>query len=79
MVSPLSKAGTVFVALNHEANDLGNTYVEINLTTQHLWFYKNGKLITDGDVVTGMATKDCETPTGIYKLKYKSKDATANV
>ncbi|MGH4137750.1 L,D-transpeptidase family protein [Clostridium sp.] len=62
--------------LNHEANDIGNTYVEINITTQHLWFYKNGKLITDGDVVTGMPTKDRETPIGIYKLKYKSKDAT---
>ncbi|MEK6266195.1 MAG: L,D-transpeptidase [Clostridium sp.] len=49
------------------------------LATQHLWFYKNGKLITDRDVVTGMATKDRETPTGIYKLKYKLKDATSNV
>jgi len=62
--------------LNHELNDIGNTYVEINLTAQHLWFYKNGKLITDGDVVTGKPTKDRVTPAGIYKLKYKSKNFT---
>jgi hypothetical protein len=62
--------------LNHELNDIGNTYVEINLTKQHLWFYKNGKLITDGDVITGKPTKDRVTPPGIYKLKYKAKNAT---
>ncbi|PRR81179.1 L,D-transpeptidase [Clostridium vincentii] len=50
--------------------------MEINLTKQHLWFYKNGKLITDGDVITGLPTKDSETPTGIYQLKYKAKNAT---
>jgi lipoprotein-anchoring transpeptidase ErfK/SrfK len=64
--------------LNHDLNDIGNTYVEINLTKQHLWFYKNGKLITHGDVVTGKPTNDRITPTGIYKLKYKVKNATLN-
>lgn len=64
--------------LNHELNDIGNTYVEINLTKQHLWFYKDGKLITDGDVITGKPTKDRVTPTGIYKLKYKAKNTTLN-
>ncbi|MBW9173984.1 L,D-transpeptidase/peptidoglycan binding protein [Clostridium estertheticum] len=62
--------------LNHDLNDIGNTYVELNLTNQHLWFYKNGKLIADGDVVTGKPTKDRVTPPGIYKLKYKAKNAT---
>ncbi|MBU3160781.1 L,D-transpeptidase/peptidoglycan binding protein [Clostridium frigoris] len=62
--------------LNHDLNDIGNTYVELNLTAQHLWFYKNGNLITDGDVITGKPTKDRITPTGVYKLKYKAKNAT---
>lgn len=62
--------------LNHDLNDIGNTYVEINMTIQHMWFYKNGSLIADGDVVTGKPTKDRATPTGIYKLKYKAKNAT---
>jgi vancomycin resistance protein YoaR len=63
-------------AASHKDNDVGNTYVEINMATQHLWFYKNGSLITDGDVVTGNVNNNCSTPAGIYKLKYKQKDAT---
>jgi len=63
-------------ALSHENNDIGNTYVEINMTKQHLWFYKNSSLVVEGDVVTGNVSNNCSTPTGIYKLKYRQKDAT---
>lgn len=63
-------------AIYHDDNDIGNTYVEINMTKQHLWFYKNGVLLVEGDVVTGNVNNNCSTPTGIYKLKYKQKDAT---
>ena len=65
-------------ALAYGSNDIGNTYVEINLTKQHLWFYKNGALITQGDVVTGNVSANNTTPAGIYKLKYKEKDAVLN-
>jgi hypothetical protein len=63
-------------ALTREGNDLGKTYVEVNMTKQHLWFYKNGSLIVEGDIVTGNVSENNATPTGIYKLKYKQKDAT---
>lgn len=53
---------------------VGNTYVAINLTTQHLWFYKNGSLIVDGNIVTGNVSTGCATPTGTYKLYYKQRD-----
>ncbi len=56
-------------------NDIGNTYVEINLSGQHLWFYKNGSLIAEGPVVTGNVSANHSTPSGIYRLKYKQKDA----
>ena len=62
-------------ALSHGNNDIGNTYVEIDLTKQHLWFYKNASLIAQGDVVTGNVSANHTTPGGIYKLKYKQKDA----
>ena len=62
-------------ALSHGNNDIGNTYVEINLTKQHLWFYKNGALIAQGDIVTGNVSSNHKTPEGIYKLKYKQRDA----
>lgn len=62
-------------ALSSGNNDIGNTYLEINLTAQHAWFYKNGKLISESDVVTGDVAKGTTTPSGIYSLKYKKKDA----
>jgi len=63
-------------AISHDVNDIGNTYVEINETRQHMWFYKNGSLIVQGDVVTGNVSLGHGTPTGVYKLQYKEKNAT---
>ncbi|MGH4120137.1 L,D-transpeptidase family protein [Clostridium sp.] len=63
-------------AASHNVNDIGNTYVEINIAKQHLWFYKNAKLIVDGDVVTGNVSKKFATPTGAFRLNYKEKNAT---
>lgn len=55
--------------------DIGNTYVEISLGGQHIWFYKNGKLMTESDIVTGTVSKGWQTPPGVYKLTYKQRDA----
>ncbi|MGK0469440.1 L,D-transpeptidase family protein [Clostridium sp.] len=64
-------------ALAYGKDDIGNTYVEIDLKGQHLWFYKNGELITEGDVVTGNdGSNKTRTPTGIYKINYKETNAT---
>lgn len=63
-------------ALSRGKNEIGNTYVEINITRQHLWFYKNGKLITHGPVVTGNPNRGHSTVVGIYMLNYKQKGAT---
>lgn len=62
-------------ALYAGKNDIGNTYVEIDLSRQHLWFYKAGKLITEGDIVSGNVNNNCATPSGIYYLVYKQMDA----
>lgn len=56
-------------------NDIGDTYVEINLTTQHIWFYKDGSLVVDSGIVTGNVTQGHATPGGTYILKYKQRDA----
>ncbi len=55
-------------------NDIGDTYVEIHLAGQHIWFYRKGKLIVHGDIVTGDMSKNYTTPRGIYRLKYKAKN-----
>lgn len=65
-------------ASSHDNNDIGNTYIEINLSKQHLWYYKNGSLIIQGNVVTGNISHNNSTPAGIYMVKYKQKNATLN-
>ncbi|MBP8315980.1 peptidoglycan binding domain-containing protein, partial [Clostridium neonatale] len=34
-------------------SNVGNTFVEVDITKQHIWYYKNGYLVTQGDIVTG--------------------------
>lgn len=65
-------------AAHYGTDDIGNTYVEVNLTAQHLFFYKDGKLILDTDFVSGNLSKDYGTPTGTYPVQYKENDATLN-
>ena len=59
-------------AVSHEGNDFGNTYVEIDLTNQHLWFIKDGQKIMESDIVTGNPNKGNATPQGVYTLTYKT-------
>lgn len=61
---------------SYDSEDIGDSYVEINLTKQYVWFYKNGKLMTEGSVVTGDQRRNYGTPQGTYKLKYKQRNAT---
>ncbi len=52
-------------------SDYGNTYVEIDIATQHLWYYKQGKLITESDIVSGYQFNDRHTRTGVFKVWFK--------
>ncbi|HCW54712.1 MAG TPA: hypothetical protein DG753_13480 [Clostridium sp.] len=62
-------------ALGYVTNDIGSTYVEIDMSKQYLWFYKDGVLITEGSIVTGNVANGTSTPEGIYSLKYKDRDS----
>ena len=57
-------------------NDIGNTYVEINIGDQHLWVYKNGEQVNETDFVSGGLFKGNSTPEGTYSITYKERDAT---
>ncbi len=63
-------------AFSREGNEIGSTYIEINITRQHLWFYKDGTLITQGAVVTGNPNRGNATVLGAYMVNYKQKNAT---
>lgn len=68
------KPAYIQTAFSMNGNDIGNTYVEIDLSKQHLWYYRNGSLIVQGDVVTGNVSSNHATPCGIYRLKYKLRN-----
>ena len=61
---------------SHDVNDYGNSYVEINLTAQHLLLYVDGQVVVETDFVSGNTSRDWDTPTGIWGLTYKTTKAT---
>lgn len=63
-------------ALTYDNNGFGNSYVEIDLSRQHVWMYKDGELIVDTGCVSGMMTADRWTPPGIFTLTYKKTPST---
>lgn len=63
-------------AAQYGEDDIGNTYVEIDLTSQHLWVYNDGELVEESDFVSGNVSNGNITPVGIYSITYKERDAT---
>lgn len=51
-------------------NDIGDSYVEVDLADQKVWLYKDGKQLLETDCVTGTADTANATPTGIYSIYY---------
>lgn len=63
-------------AKSYGKKDYGDSYVEINLTTQHVFLYDKGKLILETDCVSGNASRGYDTPVGTYSITYTERDAT---
>ncbi len=61
-------------ASQYGPNDIGKKYLEIDLARQHMWYYENGKLIIESDIVTGNPSKNNGTPTGTGRIWSKEKD-----
>lgn len=62
-------------ARSRSGSDHGGTFVEINITAQHLFFYKNGSLLVESDFVSGDLADGNGTPSGAFGLSYKQRDA----
>lgn len=58
----------------HGEQEWGQTYVEIDLTNQHVYMVKDGAVVWDAPCVTGNEAKGHHTPAGIYTLTYKQRD-----
>ena len=52
-------------------NDIGDTYVEVNLSEQRVIAYKNGKKFAEGDCVSGNESAGHGTTTGLYQVQDK--------
>ncbi len=82
-LTDLIKAGTVITkepaylqkAAYYGDDDIGDTYVEVNITAQHLYFYKDGKLIVESDFVSGNLSRGHVNPTGTFPVQYKERNA----
>ena len=58
------------------ADDIGNTYIEIDYTNQHLWYYKDGSLVVDSDLVSGNLNNGNGSPDGVFKIISRQSPAT---
>lgn len=56
-------------AASHSPQDWGTTFVEVDLTAQHMWYLENGTVVFESDVVTGK--NSTSTPPGVYTILEK--------
>lgn len=66
----------VYTGMSRDTNDIGYTYVEICISQQRMWCYKDGTCIVDTPVVTGNPNKGNATPSGgVWAIDAKKRNA----
>ena len=66
-----------YTAMSRVENDIGDTYVEIFISQQVMWCYKDGVCIVYTPVVTGNPTKGNATPSnGVWSIDAKMQNYT---
>lgn len=71
------KSATVEAVFNDKGytlkgeNDIGDTYIEVNLSEQKVFAYKDGKKIAEGDCVSGKESDGHGTCIGLYAIQDK--------
>lgn len=63
-------------AASHGPQDWGSTYLEVDLSAQHMWFVVDGAVAMESDVVTGVPIPEKETTPGVWLVKEMSRNAT---
>ncbi len=65
----------LYTAMSRDTNDIGYTYVEVCISQQRMWCYKDGNLIVDTPVVTGNPNKGNGTPSGgVWAIDAKMRE-----
>ena len=62
-------------AMEPGPNDIGDTYLEIDYSNQHYYYYVDGTLTLDADIVSGRIINGNGSPDGIFKIVYCQKNA----
>lgn len=57
-------------------DDIGDTYIEIDMTEQRMYYYADGELTLETDVVTGNTGRRMGTPQGINFVYAKQRNRT---
>ena len=55
-------------------DDIGKTYIEVDMGQQHMYYYRDGECLISVDVVTGDARRNWNTPEGINYVYDKQRD-----
>ncbi len=63
-------------AVKSGLDDIADTYIEIDYTNQHMWYYKEGSLVVDTDIVSGNINRGNGSPDGVFKIAYCQRNAT---
>ena len=61
-----------FKTLTNNSLSLDGKYIEVNLSSQHLWAYRDHQLLYDSAVTSGAAKWGLGTVTGLFSIYYKS-------
>lgn len=73
------KGGTRIPKYSSEAkakgsDDIGDTYIEVDMGSQHMYYYVDGELAIDTPVVTGNAARGWDTPSKVCFVYFKQRN-----
>lgn len=56
------------------SDDIGDTYIEVDMGNQHMYYYVDGRLVIDTPVVTGNTSRRWGTPAKVCYVYFKQKN-----
>lgn len=56
------------------ATNIGNRYIEIDISSQHMWLKDHDKIWVSTPIVSGNPNQGMATPIGIFNMSYRSRD-----
>lgn len=60
----------------NSTDDIGDTYVELDLSSQYMWYYLDGELFLETPITSGTLYKGWGTPAGVYYIHNRLQNVT---